>query len=890
MARDEGSSLARRIFCCGCQRFWRRAASPGLQIQNRFSCFTSSSRDVLEMQYQEDAASLPSSQGPAEGDQQQEPIFRGHAAGEKISIGRSSSSISTAQKVKQKKKLTSLSSLPLQKCATKSYASVNSEENAECYSVMGTDVLLTPPMINLIPPTPCNVFNNDQFFEINSEEGSMTLSSGSEYADTPGSPTGRHAGSCKTNQSPEIRTICDTCSGNVSHVEGDVSEIPPSNTIKSVICLLDETLELNRDEVSLQQRLNSNWNLEEKLDSDVESNKFSHLNLFGNYQVAQLPECPRRKNFNSGINLLQFTEQNLDDLYNKEASKREHLKTKLRLKPLDIKLDSTLRGKRAATRTCSLGNVKTIAGDLQSLGLAPDSGTEGGVSSRQRRITVASYIPPSLDENGNLKHMVDTKEQRGKSLGEMNTDEVCEWFKNLGLQKSVPFIKEAELQGHQLAAIDLEILDLLQLTTTEEKENLLSSIYKELHPMDPTSQNFDKLLETIGPYDVERFTAALVALSVSQTPPSSELISHPSSHSENKVDKQLEEKTIKKSNLINLSVKAFQRNLQLRVPRDSTVAKVIDACRKILGLKEDANLLSLNIVNSRTGKVVEELQADKQIGELKLLGVKELKLQLCKRNRSRLEKEVESYMKNESCQPNLASEPGVAPTSPQGYLHIGNQSCQKEVRMEEDEIVELQKCFFSLHQEAVDLFTGNVFPIKPQEELYNSESELLKKEQLIQHLKLAQQVLENDSFNSIDRSLLELLKLDYQIMKETIHIFCQKHQQAPSSSLLEFRGTKGNSNRPSVTLSQLIAPNSTAVLVTVQEAANSDGYGFTVKRHADQGLQIETAESSDLQPNDRLVEVNGVCVLNASEEEFRAYLTTPSVQMLVLRNSGKSYL
>ncbi|XP_051867190.1 uncharacterized protein LOC127567987 [Pristis pectinata] len=663
-------------------------------------------------------ASLQNSQGPTTGDHQQESIFKGRATDGKRSIGRSSSSISTAQKMKQKRKLTSLPSLPLQKCASKSYASVNSEEDTECYNVIGPDVLLTPPMINLIPPTPSNLIDDDQFFEINSEEGSMTLSSGSECADSPGSPKDRHTDSYKTGQGPEIRRICSTYSDNVSHMEGDASVITPGNTVKSDIYLLDKFLEANRDNVSLQHGSNSNWNSEEKFYSDAESNALSRVNLFRNYQVAQLPQYTRKKNFNSGINLLQFTEQNLDDLNNKEASTRELLKAKLRLKPLNIKLDSTLQIKRSAARTCSLGDVKTIAGDLKSLGLAPDSGTERGDSSRQRRITVASYIPSSVDKNGNLKDMVDTKEQRDKSLEEMNTDEVCEWFKNLGLQRSIPFIKEAKLQGHQLAAIDLEILDLLQLTTTEEKENLLSSIYKELHPMDTTSQNFDKLLETIGPYDVERFTAALVALSVSQMPQSSERISHPSSHFKDREDKQLEKKTIKKSNLVNLSVKAFQRKLQLKVPRDSTVAKVIDACWKILGLKDDASLLSLNIVTSRTGKVVEELQADKQIGELKLLGRKELKLQLCKKNSSnfnKLEKEAESHVKNESCHPDLAPEPGVAPTSPQGYLQIGHQSCQKELRNEENEASELkQRVNLSLAHCQVLVFVINLAAETPQ--------------------------------------------------------------------------------------------------------------------------------------------------------------------------------
>lgn len=41
---------------------------------------------------------------------------------------------------------------------------------------------------------------------------------------------------------------------------------------------------------------------------------------------------------------------------------------------------------------------------------------------------------------------------------------------------------DADLQGYHISAIDQNILDTVHLTTTEEKERLLSTVYKELHP------------------------------------------------------------------------------------------------------------------------------------------------------------------------------------------------------------------------------------------------------------------------------------------------------------------------------------------------------------------------------------------------------------------------
>ncbi|XP_078413656.1 uncharacterized protein LOC144689991 [Cetorhinus maximus] len=782
MPRNRSHSLVRRIFCCGCQGFWRkRVASATLRLQRQLRRLAGGSQDELGVPCQEDTASLHLSQEPTAAGCGRQCRSKGHTADGKRCVRSSSSSVSTVRRLKQKRKLTPLSSLPLQKYVNKSYAYSNSDE-AERYSGISPEELLTPPVINLIPPTPSNVIDDEQFFEINLEDDNAN---DNECAGGSGRPKAGDAGSCRSDQDTVRRRTCGTNGNHVSCVKGDAPVMPFSTSVKSDIYMLKDITDVNSDNAPFQHGTKPDWKLEGRIGSEAESNTLSQIDLFQNCEETQLP---------------QDSEQN--HLSNKEEISKELMTAKLRLSPLHTELSSVLQFKRPATRTCSLDGLKTMTGDLQSLGLAPETVTDGDDSPRQR-CTVASYIPLSAEQNRNIKEAVDTEEPRDKSLEEMNTDEVCEWFRNLKLEKSIPSIKEAKLQGHQLVSIDLDTLDRLQLTTAEEREILLSSIYKELHPLDTASQTFDKLLDTIGPHDIERFTAALVTLSDSQ---SSDWVGHQSKFSHKREDKPLENKKLKKSPMVNLSVKAFQQNLQLKVPRDSTVTKVIDACRNILGLQEDSSHLSLNIVTSRTE--IKELQAEKQIGELKVLEKKELKLQLCKKvsdNLQRLENQAQSDLRNASSHTAQVPESVLAPVTLHAHPQIGLQDYQTELRAKENEIrelkqliknlkanhqqvLELQKCFHSLHQEAVDLLVESACPPNPQEDSCNSEAKLTRKEMLIQHLTLAHKELDNES--CIDKGVLEHMKMDYQTLKERVLTFYQKQQQAQWRDLQEFQRTK----------------------------------------------------------------------------------------------------
>ncbi|XDV50570.1 hypothetical protein PO909_019611, partial [Leuciscus waleckii] len=124
----------------------------------------------------------------------------------------------------------------------------------------------------------------------------------------------------------------------------------------------------------------------------------------------------------------------LDDLSNKDASSHELLKEELRLLPLSSKISMLTHQKKLATRSCSLGDTVPRSHTFHSTCQRQNEILEDEESSRQRRITVASYIPQSMDHTGESA-VKDSNGYSAKTLAELNTEEVCQWFSNIGLQK-----------------------------------------------------------------------------------------------------------------------------------------------------------------------------------------------------------------------------------------------------------------------------------------------------------------------------------------------------------------------------------------------------------------------------------------------------------------------
>lgn len=57
---------------------------------------------------------------------------------------------------------------------------------------------------------------------------------------------------------------------------------------------------------------------------------------------------------------------------------------------------------------------------------------------------------------------------------------------------------EAQLCGADIASASLDLLHTLHISTVEDREQLLSSIYSELHPPTQLTQRLDALLGTLS--------------------------------------------------------------------------------------------------------------------------------------------------------------------------------------------------------------------------------------------------------------------------------------------------------------------------------------------------------------------------------------------------------
>ncbi|XP_048862427.1 uncharacterized protein LOC125738020 [Brienomyrus brachyistius] len=320
------------------------------------------------------------------------------------------------------------------------------------------------------------------------------------------------------------------------------------------------------------------------------------------FKVALLPQYPRKPSFTAGINLLT---QDLDDLTNKDVSSHEILKAQLCLLPLSSKMtDAHSHLRTPAISTCTLADPVSRSHTFHSISKERISHE----SARQRRKTVASYISQPKDQNGNDPRE-DTGRRCAKALGELDTDKVCQWFANLGLHHCQPFIRGANLQGSDITGIDQDLLDLIQVSTLEDRERLLSAVYHELHPSDAITQTVDSLLDLYGPHNVEKFTAALVSMREMFSPHGSHLSdSHPFTFR----DKGQNLNRQRDSHLVELIINAPGQIVHLRTYRETTVGKVMGSCLDILGVTKDRELFGLRNVEDLSDAFL----LDQKIGEL----------------------------------------------------------------------------------------------------------------------------------------------------------------------------------------------------------------------------------------------------------------------------------
>ncbi|XP_032820628.1 uncharacterized protein LOC116948253 [Petromyzon marinus] len=368
---------------------------------------------------------------------------------------------------RRKKKLAALASLPNVE-TRRMEVSVSSEEemagieNLACgaggddgETVAAAGGGLSMPTINFIPASPSDVLEDDQFFEINSEEeeeraASPPPSSDSDCVDSSGShatverenATG-NAGDAKNSEASLALPATDTAKefqGAVAR-EGaeetaEEAEVPGGDRHGLVDAVEDATAAAT---AATKKRKSF------RLNSEIT-----------NAQLNAFPQThPRKGSFNEGINLLQFTEQNIDELNTKECDMRDRLVQEMQ--KLHLQSDSL-------NKTAAVGGV------------------EGSSSSRRRR----------------------------KALEEMESDGACAWLQAMGMERLGIVVRGERLAGRHLASMDPETLESLRLRSWAERERLLSALYSETHSRE--ARAVDSLLQSLSGADLQTFTAAIAGL------------------------------------------------------------------------------------------------------------------------------------------------------------------------------------------------------------------------------------------------------------------------------------------------------------------------------------------------------------------------------------------
>ncbi|XP_016297712.1 uncharacterized protein LOC107654911 [Sinocyclocheilus anshuiensis] len=731
-----------------------------------------------------------------------------------ITMGRSASSVSMCQRAALKKKLAPLSSLPLQ-----SRAIQNSEDDSTVdsllYSSGSTNVgdggLLTPPVINLIPPTPSDVIDDDQFFDINSEEESLQQTSGSEGVDSIGSAAmGEQESEEDVDQDLESEGNHKTKDEEHPQVEPPEEETAKKKSIdKSTIHFLRST-----------------------------------------FHVPPLPEYPRKRSFNTGISLLQFTEHNLDDLSNKDACSHELLKEELRLLPLSSKISMLTHQKLNQYQALLVNRIPKMVHQLDLLFF----------------LFPASYIPQSKDHTGKSVVKWDSNGYRAKTLAELNTEEVCQWFNNIGLQKCLPFIREAEFSGSHIASIDLNTLEILQVSSLEERERLLSAIYHELHPPNSTTQRLDSLLERFGPHNVEKFTAALVSMTKSKSSPQVGSINMNRCSFKFR-PKEQNARFHKNSHLIEITVNASDRTVHLRTPKETSVGKVVESCLRMLGINEEKD--HFNLKSSE-----DEFSLEQQIGDLPGSETRLMELHL--------------YRKETQKAGPYSSDNNIICTTDniQRKNLLNNtgkiQELNQQMASLQNVIIQVQELYHGLVAFCSELkkMEGEMVAVQTdsfevKRLLSETQDNLQRKRQSLQTLRDNLNTAPVQKNKPSEVRLLEKMRLNCQVFKDEITLVHLNRQVAHLREVLEKMQAKEKAERKSPTLTQLVSLQSPVMLVATQVKADPDGhYGFSAHWVEGQGLMVVHTGGANLCLNDRLVEVNGLNVLGSSEDELESMLKT----------------
>ncbi|KAJ7987370.1 hypothetical protein DPEC_G00325790 [Dallia pectoralis] len=875
-----------------------------------------------------------------------------------------------------------------------------------------TDKLLTPPLINLIPPTPSDVIDNDQFFD-------DIISGERSVVDT--NEPGSNMGVCVAGQEVEVeelkeeridqerpeekgsRTNTETQERQevgqhpnlevsaAQHRDNQVQyqEVSAAQHRDNQVQYQEVSAAQHRDnqvqyqEVSAAQHRDNQVQYQEvsaaqHRDNQVQYQEVSAAQHRDNQvQYQEVSAAQHRDNqvqyqevsaAQHRDNQVQYQEvsaaQHRDNQVQYQASKKdgdtpsllrkyqmaplpdyihknywnhkgacfhEFLGAELQLLPhYSTKMKAFVnRRKPGAARSCSMDETTRTVPRTQTLHLVYNPSTdhnpvEEGLP-RQRRITVASYMPQSRDNNGNCSDKNSTSKQSGR-LGELNTEELCQWFSSVGLCKCLPHIRESELRGEDVASIDTRTLEILHISNQEEREKLLSAIYRELHPPSTTSQTVDSLLETIGPKNIEKFTAALVSITRSKSPPQvrSKSSTQVSCLNMNQINSlkfsRCKSQTAviqRNSQLTEITINASEQIVHLRTPRETLVGKVMESCLRSLGMTEDKDLYTLTQNRRSLGMTEdkdlytltqkpgfpgssEELSPDHQIGDLLFPNNKQLELHLCRKNPLQDKPKV-------VVQPKVPEENGSQDNSPanqrpevQVISRSGKEEKIQELKQQVDSLENVILEVQEIHQSLV-AFCSELKRVDREEDvsgLSHSELEqhlevsLTQLREKRQNLLCLRETLEETAVHGNKKSelrLLDKIKLNCQVFQEEISlVHLNRHVAHLQTALQDSQDKDGTqTQRTCSTLGQLVSLQCPAMLLAVQESCGPDGqFGFTCRLTVDSGLVVVQVDNvqSHLCLQDRLVEVNGVPVVGFSEKQLRSLLLQKAIaHMIVLR-------
>ncbi|XP_015799481.3 uncharacterized protein [Nothobranchius furzeri] len=561
------------------------------------------------------------------------------------------------------------------------------------------------------------------------------------------------------------------------------------------------------------------------------------------------------------------------------------LKTDLHLLSNRAGMDTYTHQKRPLMRSCSFGDTTTQSSTFQTLSQTTNLCKERKGLSRERRKTVASCIPPSMDQNGNSTEK-DVNRQVYKSLSELNTEEVCKWFTSIGLQKCLPFIREAQLCGADLASVDSTTLDILHIITLEDREQLLSAIYNELHPPSTMTRTLDSML---GPDNVETFTATLASMTKSKSSPHVSCLSMRQRSLKLSRNPSHNLTASRTSQMIEITINASEQIVHLRTPKETTVGKIMGSCVKMLGMTDDKSSLILKEHQDSP----EQLSPDRQIGSI-LTSKSEngqLELYLCKTDKSTSPDlhhtpEINSPKETDRSNENVLDN------------HPAKEERIRELNQQVDSLQNVVLQVQELHHGLVafcselktmdtDVNVDGLGSAELRERLEVVNSQLMEKRQ--NFLILRDNVNNSTAHGNkqLEVRLLEKMKLNCQVFKEEITIVHLNRQAAHLQKALQESCVKEKAQEKALSvgnLSQLVSPQSPAMLMVIQENQGPDGhYGFTCGCREEGGLVVVEVDNSHLCVDDRLVEVNGVSVVSSTLEELTDLLSGPNAQMVVIR-------